>query len=66
MGEVHLRAQNSQRRDLSHAHSDALASSFEATEVAEGGIEQEAEDEFFFDFPVRGRKIKTVSHSVAR
>jgi hypothetical protein len=42
-----------------------LASSFEATEAAEGGIEQEAEDEFF-DFPVRGRKIKTISHFVAR
>ncbi len=40
--------------------------SLEAAEGAEGGFEQETEGEFFFDFPVRGRKIKTASHCVAR
>jgi hypothetical protein len=34
--------------------------------AAEVGIEQETEGEFFFDFPVRGRTIKTVSHFLAR
>ena len=45
---------------------DLTPASLEAAEFAEGGIDRKTKDEFFFDFPVRGRKIKTVSHSVAR
>jgi hypothetical protein len=46
---------------ISHARS---LRSLEAAEVTEEKPQRWSK--FFFDFPVRGRKIKTVSHFVAR